>query len=438
LSSSDTKVNRRRFLKYAGAAAVVVAAAAGGGYYYTTLPPPGPKKITWACQQTHFQITGNGELVKKFEDETGISVEIVQIPYETIHDKLYLEATNPGTGAYDVITQHNGNWSTAILPYLEDLKPFMDKAPLTDPQGIGSGPWAMSNVNGVQYGVPLRIGVEVRLYRKDLFDAAGVSLPKTLEEEVESCKRLTNATTSGYVGIWGGLALVDNFQDWVYANGGGIISEDGKRVEVNGDPAVHVLELWKDLYDSKAVPSGILSFNYQDAILQMQQGKAADCHTNFAYGSTIIDPAKGVVHGKIAWDTRGNPPGKNSVNGKARFYGSGWSLNIPKNAANKDLAWQFIRWLASPENDIYMAQHGNGPVRPATYKTDFASDYGDGFPDCLANALADYRTLPLVPNKAKMVDALGVELQNALLGKKSAKQALDDAAATLNGLLTSS
>jgi len=49
--SEEKKVDRRRFLKYAGAGVVVVAAAAGAGYYYTT-QPAGPTATTTAASAT--------------------------------------------------------------------------------------------------------------------------------------------------------------------------------------------------------------------------------------------------------------------------------------------------------------------------------------------------------------------------------------------------
>ena len=44
-----------------------------------------------------------------------------------------------------------------------------------------------------------------------------------------------------------------------------------------------------------------------------------------------------------------------------------WSMAIPKNSKQKELAWDLIRELSSKENTVRIALNGNGPVRPAAY-----------------------------------------------------------------------
>ena len=58
-------------------------------------------------------------------------------------------------------------------------------------------------------------------------------------------------------------------------------------------------------------------------------------------------------------DPAGGPDGR-----KSTAMTEIWSIAIPKNAKNKELAWDLIRELSSPENTIRAALNGNGPVRP--------------------------------------------------------------------------
>jgi multiple sugar transport system substrate-binding protein len=44
-----------------------------------------------------------------------------------------------------------------------------------------------------------------------------------------------------------------------------------------------------------------------------------------------------------------------------------WSMSIPKNSKNKELAWDLMRELSSSDNTVRVALNGNGPVRPKAY-----------------------------------------------------------------------
>lgn len=44
-----------------------------------------------------------------------------------------------------------------------------------------------------------------------------------------------------------------------------------------------------------------------------------------------------------------------------------WAMGIPDNSQNKDLAWDFIRYMSSPDTARRAALNGNGPIRPSAY-----------------------------------------------------------------------
>ena len=64
-------------------------------------------------------------MVDEFEEKTGATVEVVDFPYTTLHEKSLLDLTS-GTGSYDVIdvaSQRDGEFRL----YMTDLSEFMEK-----------------------------------------------------------------------------------------------------------------------------------------------------------------------------------------------------------------------------------------------------------------------------------------------------------------------
>jgi multiple sugar transport system substrate-binding protein len=110
------------------------------------------------------------------------------------------------------------------------------------------------------------------------------------------------------------------------------------------------------------------------------------------------------------------------------------ALSITKNSKNQDAAWKFIEFASSQKiQDSYVKSS----------MPDWKSSYQDPEivktnPDVLAaaaKAFDDGILRPTVPAYNKVSQVIQVELQNALLGSKTPKQALDDAVAEGNKML---
>ena len=114
------------------------------------------------------------------------------------------------------------------------------------------------------------------------------------------------------------------------------------------------------------------------------------------------------------------------------------SLNtLTSQAQDKEAAWTFMRWMSGPKG-IEMWAKGTGGF-PA--RTDVASQ--DWFKERkLFRAFVTQMALPnaespflVMPNAVQMNKIMTTEVQNVVQGKKTAKQALDDAAAEWNKIL---
>jgi len=111
------------------------------------------------------------------------------------------------------------------------------------------------------------------------------------------------------------------------------------------------------------------------------------------------------------------------------------SLNtVTTQAKDKDAAWTFVKWMSGPKG-MALWSKGTGALPARTdvmnedwfkEKTEFAA-----FVTQINRANAQSPFL-VMPNAVQMNKIMTTEMQNVVQGKKTAKQALDDAAAEWN------
>ena len=110
------------------------------------------------------------------------------------------------------------------------------------------------------------------------------------------------------------------------------------------------------------------------------------------------------------------------------------ALMIPKAAKYPDLAWRVIEyWLATKVElrwalDILRAPTALSSQADPALKNSIVIS-------ALTETLKNTTDTPKTKHWAEMISALGAETLNALTGKKSAAQALDDAASTVDKAL---
>ncbi|MEM7798970.1 MAG: extracellular solute-binding protein, partial [Chloroflexota bacterium] len=115
----------------------------------------------------------------------------------------------------------------------------------------------------------------------------------------------------------------------------------------------------------------------------------------------------------------------------------GWTVALPEGSQNKDLAWEFITIAMNQDNhrDWALAR-GYVPVRESlAAESDEFSAVIPFFPT-LQEMLPDARTRPAVPEYGQMSAEVQTALQAVMLGELDAQEALDQAAANANEVLS--
>jgi ABC-type glycerol-3-phosphate transport system substrate-binding protein len=113
-----------------------------------------------------------------------------------------------------------------------------------------------------------------------------------------------------------------------------------------------------------------------------------------------------------------------------------WTWAIPTNSAAADAAWAFVSWLTSKEVDVQRVIAGGAAIRTSTLEDSrvlsegFGADYYEAVKAILSNAA------PLSEGAGgeEMIQAVGTELNEAVAGTKSVKDALLAANEAINSI----
>lgn len=376
-------------------------------------------------------------LGEKFTQETGIKVNFEVVNYAVMHEKLIPQLTS-NAGSYDLIVVDN-YWVGEFVGagWLESLDPYIQRDGFDTKVYLPSMFNMVGQVDGTTYMLPFYNYAMALIYRKDVYEdpalkekykarfGKDLTFPATLEEYVELSKFITQESGLGINGtVQMGLRPDPISMEWLnylYSMGGNIFDAQGN-VMVNDATAVRALELYADNLQN-ASPDGAAGFGFDETFTTVSQGKAASYITFNWMLPKLNDPNESQVGGKMDIAA---VPGGGSLNG-------GWGWAIPTSSPHKDDAWKFIKWVESPAVAKERALMGGAPTR---YDVFGDADVLAKFPHYqkVETILEHATMLPILEQMPALIETLGRELSEAVTGSKSAKDALDAAAAEIKDL----
>lgn len=292
--------------------------------------------------------------VSEFEDETGITIEWVEIPHDNMHERFVQEAISQ-SGAIDIYdTDQPWIAEFASKGYLE---PLGDRLSEEDKSDFYEAALDASSYNGELYSIPFFVHTPVVFYRTDLFEEAGITeFPKTWEEYEEAAKKLTKD------GVYGTIIEakqagepVTHLVDWFYQAGGSIIDVDNN-VTVNSPENAKAFNfMLKMMYEDESVMPGSIGYDNADVHNMFMQGKVAMVK-NWPYMFAMAkDPEQSKVSDKFAVAVQ--PAGEEQSTAAWT-----WGFGISSSSKNKDAAWEFVKWATSSEELAQLGIANSNPV----------------------------------------------------------------------------
>jgi multiple sugar transport system substrate-binding protein len=384
--------------------------------------------LTLASQNDQFA-TVMADLAPKFKEATGVTVKVDILSYPELLTKVTADFVGHTKG-YDLSTMDivwagqyaEGGYTVELSDWIKrdaaDIKPDDIYPVLMN---------ALGNYKGKQVAFPFAGYANVLAYRTDLYAAAGLKPPETMEDMVANAITLTKPPQYGFVA--NGQKGPAVAQDWMQYNaemGGSILGSDGKPA-LNSDANVKSLTVYKMLFD-KAAPPGAADYDWGGREESFRQGVAAQMQTWSVGAAGYFNPDMSKVVGKVAITVA--PPGK----GLPKKYGvGGWgmAINVDIDQKHKEAAWLWIKWLTSP------AVHKEFNLRGASSYLRVSETHD---PDLLAkfpflpvidevfvHGDGEYR--PRIPQYPQIQDVLGAAVNAVLVGNIDPKKALDAAQA---------
>jgi multiple sugar transport system substrate-binding protein len=320
------------------------------------------------------------EQARQFEIlRPGVRVELTSVG---IHE-LYTSAIAQGglrDGRFDLALLVT-DWLPEALAAgaLEDLQSWQNRLPIAEwPEG-----WARSLVQPLTFGhnlssLPWHDGPECLVYRADLFAdpkrraafraqfGRELTPPTTWEQFEETARFFTDTRTGLYGTVFAafpdGHNTLYDFALQLWSRGGELFNSAGQ-AQLTSPLARVALDFYRRVVRDQALchpgspkldstQSGDVFLSGEVAMMVNWFGFAA---RSFREGSPLA--------GKVAIapipSENGTAPVSLSV-----F----WTLAMGAGSRDKDLAWDFLRFVTSPERDLAITRHGAVGVRLSTWR----------------------------------------------------------------------
>ncbi|MDE2739376.1 MAG: extracellular solute-binding protein [Rhodobacteraceae bacterium] len=384
------------------------------------------------------------KILPQFTAETGIEVEVDQLPYLKMRERQTLELAQE-EGEYDLIAYVV--FSKADYVYadqLENLARYFMNPMLADPSYdaddlidgyvynigfAGGNKGYLEGKTGSLFGIPYGSETSILGYRTDIFEKHGLEVPETYDEMLElACKipelepgmgGLSSRAASGHHASHAFLLHL--------APLGGRIFDDQWNPIVNNEAGVQAAQALKTIVDCG--PEGAASFGFGEALGSFLNGDTAMFLDTTVVAGQINDPSKSKVVGNVGWALHPMGVRRGSQTG-------GFGIGIPKNAENKEAAFLLMQWLTSKHGDKLVAMEGGNPSRFSTHAD---PDVNAKFPhmatfgEALKHADPDWR--PIIPVWGKINADLGTTLSKVLTEDLDIQEALDGVAERTTALM---
>ncbi|WP_116134124.1 sugar ABC transporter substrate-binding protein [Tropicimonas sp. IMCC34043] len=373
-----------------------------------------------------------------------IDLEWVTLEENILRQRVTTDIATKG-GQYDVMTI--GNYEVPIWGKQGWLMPLDDM-----PEGYDVGDLLPAiagglSVDGKLYAAPFYGESAMVMYRTDLAEKAGVTIPdKPNWDQIKEAAAAMTDKDNGIYGIclrgkagWGeNMAFITSMAN----------SEGARWFDMDWNPQFDSPE-WKATLDgyldmmTNYGPPGSSSNGFNENLALFQQGKCGMWIDATVAASFVTDPEDSTVADKVGY---AQFPNKAGMEGTGHWLWS-WNLAVPAGSTKEDAAKKFIAWATSKDyTNLVAAQDGWRAAPPGTRTSLYENaDYQAAAPFAAMTLAAingvdtAHPTVQEVPYTGSQFvaipefqgigTAVGQQFSAALAGQATADQALQSAQA---------
>lgn len=190
-------------------------------------------------------------LIPKFEEENpGYKVNAVSHEWADLHDKILVSASSntlPDVARLDIAWVPEFQKMNILVPLDQQMSDFNDVAGQLLPSAMST-----AMVKGSYYALALNTNTKILFYNADALAAAGIEVPKTMDEMFAAIHALSGTNENGQQ-VWGlnEPALAGwNVLPYIWSNGGSITDDACTTATgyVNSPETVAAVQKLVDLY----------------------------------------------------------------------------------------------------------------------------------------------------------------------------------------------
>lgn len=348
-----------------------------------------------------------------------ITVNIETVPYADYFTKLQTAVAA-------------GSAADAFELNYENFVTYTSNGVLAELQGVDGAVYKPSLLqafakDGKQYGLPESFSDVVLFYNADLFKAAGVAEPTadwTWADEKAAAEKLTNKAKK----VWGDYQPVTFYEFYkaLAQAGGSFFNADGTATAFNSPEGIKAAE-WLVNKPGSVMPTTADGAGTPDwDTKQFQAGKLAMWHS----GIWMFD---GLQKASFTWNIAVEPG--DTTKASAMFANA---AVVNAKSPNAAAAQKWITYLTSSDEMVKTRLDSSWELPPIADQSKLSAYLNKGKPanrQAVFDALDHVVLPPVIASQQEMQDAITKELSAAAAGRKSVKQALTDAAATVDGLI---
>ncbi len=385
------------------------------------------------------------EILPEFEKLTGIKVLYEDYVAKQMRQKIAVELAGKSNSLdmYNTLPMVVGR-QYFKAGFIETLDKYVNDPTMTSPDyDFKDFSQATQDICRRYFGgklgcIPISPQTQILYYRKDLFKAAGLKPPETLEEMEAAAKKLCqDVNGDGKIDIYGialrgkGYEAVTQLSYYLYTMGGKWRKDDGS---CNMTSAKNLAAL--DFYGRmlrKYGPPGSVNMNEVEMQSLFAQGKAAMYSDIATRRAVFEDPKRSKVAGKVGYLKIPKAP-----DGNRQMMLPLNAMYISSFSKKKGAAWYLIQYLTSKETLLRFHLDGLASPRVSSWQSE-KYKAKETHPDWAEATSYGIKTgiplnVPDVQAVGKAREIIGQAIQASILGR-DVKEAAEKCCKTWNKLL---
>lgn len=297
------------------------------------------------------QVDMTQQAIDLFEAQNpGVTVKVELLAGDTYWEKM--QAALAGQESYDVFWMDTYNFiDYATRGAMLDLSPYIERDQVDMNALYGAGRMVNVTLDDTVYAIPKDSDDPAVYYNKELFDKYGVEYPSP-DWTWDDVKALAEQLNHPDDGVWGFSTGQffggPDWWNWVWQNGGEILTPDGKTVLLDQPAACDAIKWWYGLVQDGVMPDGNIIMASDPSEQLFPTGKVA----MLMYGQWMLS-----TYAELPFEI-GVAPMPAGPNGDKGLQLGGLAYAVSRDTAHPEEAWEFVKFMGGDEAMKIQAESG--------------------------------------------------------------------------------